>query len=72
MTPSQPRESASIEWRVLSLFPLDKKRGNPPFEVPCRDEKNAREWAEIERREYPHCEVWIERREVSSWERVDA
>lgn len=34
------------------------------------DERFAREFARLERIDYPHCEVYVESRLVTPWERV--
>lgn len=58
------------EWRVVTLHP--RPRGQEPTRhvESMPNEKVAEEWVEIERGDYPHATVTIERREVGPWEPV--
>lgn len=56
----------NIEWRVATKHPR-----HDIFYQSADNESDAREWAHLERIDYPHFDVWIEWREVTPWVRVD-
>lgn len=59
-------KAVSVQWRVATKHP----RYDEPMTQNFAAEHDARDWARLERIDYPHCEVYIERREVTPWERV--
>jgi hypothetical protein len=54
------------EWRVCTKMP----QWEGPLTERAETEQAAREWADLERADYPHAEIWIERRNLGTWERV--
>lgn len=57
---------SDVQWRAITRHP---RHGD--LEEAFEAEQEAREFARLERIDYPHCEVWVERREVTPWVRVD-
>lgn len=55
------------EWRVATLH----LGATEPLIWAAPDEEYAREFAELERAEYPHATVTVERRRVEPWERLE-
>jgi hypothetical protein len=58
-------ENTQTEWRVAFFLPQDRDKS--PLIQKCPNEQWAREWAEMEMRDYPHATVTVERREVTPW-----
>lgn len=70
MSADDDRAAMSTEYRVLMRHPSPHDTMTPLVtEWPNR--KDAEEYAELERADYPHYEVWIESREVTEWTKVD-
>lgn len=59
---NRPVLPESIEWRVL----VDDGHGATVEDQ--NNEQDAREWARLERQDYPRHVVTVERREVGAWE----
>jgi hypothetical protein len=57
---------AITQWQVVTSHP----RWNQAMTKFFVNEHEAREWACLERIDYPHCEVYVESRLVTPWERV--
>lgn len=54
------------EWRCVIAH-----EGGSRVEEPCQNEADAREWARLERQDYPRADVSVEWREVTPWTRAD-
>lgn len=62
------RKQPTLEYRVVTDFP---RRPDSRVAKHTSDEGIAREWAVAAKQDYPYAEVWIERRAVGDWRRLD-
>ena len=56
------QSESHTQWRTVTRHP----RHGDEFAL-FDTEHEAREYARLERIDYPHLEVWVERREVTPW-----